>query len=351
MATAAAPTFAASSGGVISGVGSNLGGQMQQRLAALKVRYERQSAEVSSEVGKLSRTHRPSRYAFSVIFFLAVGIDVLNFFVDVLLVVDLLLAVAFFLCIRSLINRSLGMQRALATLIVLSVAISVLLPVIGGIFGGPLLLIVMAFGIRNPGVKVNKVDKEKIQKAMANFGQAIQKARLYAARLIKFGRRTRGLRGITTAVARSKAFRFFSKSSKTSGRLLASALAESIDFIAWIPFNTINSVWTYSDLKKADAEARVMLADYQEQESAAIAAETAVIRAQYTEQMRGIVQHVLEQEEVNETENVLTTERARLNPPPTPAARPPARTMRDIGTKSPVTAPRPAIQAPAQATA
>jgi len=355
MATTAATSLAASRS-TLTGAGSVLGGQLQQRLAALKVKYERGNAEVATELDKLSRTHRPSRFAFGVVAAMAVGIDVLNYLVDILLVADLCLAVILLLCIRSLINRSVGAQRLLGAMMLVSLAISVLIPVFGSLIGGPILLVVLLFGMFNRGVQVNKVNKEKVAKSIENFGLAVQKARKYAARLIKLGRRTKGLRGLTTAIARSKAFRTFSKSSKTTGRLAAGAAAESIPFLAWIPFNTINAFWTYFDLKKAHIEAQEMLAEYRQQEAAAVAAESALIRAQYTEQMTGIVQQAIQNEQEEEEREIIQQQEEQsqrqsarvlpFRPAAAPADRPARPVMRDVG-------PAPALQSgkPAQVAA
>ena len=257
------------------------GDALQRRLSALKKNYERDRSDVAVDLGKLSKTHPPSMLAFGVVGIMAVTIDILNFVLDVTVVADFFLSVLFFLCIRSLINRSVGMQWFLGGLMLAGLAVSVVIPVFGSLVGGPMLLVVCAFGIMNPGVKVHKVDKEKIQGAIKKFSKTLAVARQNTARLLKFGRRTRGLRTLTTKIARSKTFKAFSGNSKTTRRLLISAAAESIDFIAWIPFNTVNAFLTYSDLRKAHAEAQSLLEEYSQQEQNALSIEMDLAREQY----------------------------------------------------------------------
>jgi hypothetical protein len=302
-----------------------MGGNFRNRLASLKVSQERGRSEVAGELGKLSRTHPPSRFAFAVIFLMGIFFDVLNYFVDVGVVADLILSVIFVLCIRALINRPKSVQRLLGIMILVATALSIL-PLIGSLISGPIFMIVLAFGAINPGVKVGKVDKESIQKKLKQFEKSIQKARAAVARLTKLGKKTKGLGTLTTKLAKSKVFKSFSKNSKTMSRLVGSAVAEAIPIIAWIPFNTLNVFWTYSDLKKAHIEAKQLLEEYTQQEAASRELETTVLQEEYRAYMAGLIQDEAAQ---REQEEML----ADTDPENAPAAAPASQAPSNVATK------------------
>jgi hypothetical protein len=226
----------------------------------------RQRAGIANDVEHLRNTYPPSLFAYSVVFIVALVLDILDVFApiaDATLVgfaVVVVINIIFFLVLRAFLNKSIRQQQLLATLLI-SAGFVFFIPIVGQLLAATILLIIVGLGARNKSGVVMDASRNNIVQDLKRIEQTLESFRAQLAGVVRATRKVPGLRGVTRKAM--KTAKPLTQASKTSLRMIRNTIGNIVPIIGIFFLQIWTVVATYRDQKAIHRESQELLQEYE----------------------------------------------------------------------------------------